>query len=239
MHSKPAILINCDLGEGEPRSHSLALLDRIDCANFACGVHAGNVDELPALIEAAMERGVRVGAHPGMAGAMGRAIIDHMDTLTFNDCVAPQIDAFIAACEIAGYPTEKIHAKLHGNLYHLTEASYPHAEKWIEILMARLPSPTLIALAGGNVVSLAAKKRCRAWSEAFLDRAYCADGKLLCRGQPGAIIDGESAARARIALLRSKQEIQAIDGSMLALTIDTLCVHGDTPNAIAILDSIL
>ena len=239
LNTMPSILINCDLGEGEPRSQSLALLDRIDCANIACGVHAGNADDLPALIEAAMDRGVRVGAHPGMAGERGRAAIEDMDVSAFYDCVAPQIDVFIDACQSAGYPIEKIHAKLHGSLYHVTEARQPLAEKWIEILTARLPSPTLIALAGGSVVDQAIKKGCWAWAEAFLDRAYCANGRLLARGQPGAIIDGESAVRARIALLRTKQQIQAIDGSMLALTIDTLCVHGDTPNAIAILDSIL
>ena len=235
----PSILINCDLGEGEPLCHSLALLDRIGCANIACGVHAGNVGDLPALIQASMDRGVRVGAHPGMAGAMGRAAIADMDVSAFNDCVAPQIDTFIAACKIAGYAIEKIHAKLHGSLYHLTETHKALAEKWIEILTARLPSPTLIALAGGSVVALARQRGCRVWAEAFLDRAYCANGRLLARDQPGAVIDSESAIRRRMALFRSNQGIQAIDGSMLALTIDTLCVHGDTPNAIAILDSIL
>jgi UPF0271 protein len=232
------IRINCDLGEGEIESHTHALLDRIDIANIACGIHAGRQDCLPSMIEAALRRGVQAGAHPGLPGAFGRSVIENLSTEAFRSCVAPQVDAFLAACETVGGVVDSCHFKLHGSLYHFTEANPLLAQAWIDLLRERLSSPTLIALAGGNVVCLARAQGCQAWAEGFVDRAYLENGTLVPRGTPGALIQSDKAIRARIELLKDKGQIQTIDGKLLPLQVDTLCVHGDTPQALTILDSV-
>lgn len=231
-------LINCDLGEGEPEPHTLELMRWIDCANIACGVHAGDATRLPYLIEAALRQKVSPGGHPGLPGNFGRADIDTMDSSGFAQLLLPQVKCFIDACKAVGCEMEAIHFKLHGSLYHLTENNVELAQAWLNLFDRLNLRPRLIVKAGGQLQSLALDRGFAVWAEGFLDRAYQDDGSLMPRSHPNALISNTADVLKRLQLLLDEGQIETLCGNRLQMDADTLCLHGDTPNALHILKAV-
>lgn len=213
----PNILLNCDLGEWESASQSNQLIPMLDLANIACGGHAGDTATLQHCASLARQHGVRAGAHPGLPGEQGRADASHLTPAAFTALLSEQIQFFERH---AGLPPS--HIKLHGSLYHLSESSPEIRLAYLSFAAnRRIP---VVAMAGGHVATDASAMGLPLIPEVFLDRGYQADGNLIPRGEPGALITSASKIISRCEeLLHST-----------AYPI-TACIHSDSPAAIELL----
>lgn len=208
------MLLNADLGEGEPEERTVALMRVIDLANVACGGHAGNAGSMERCARLAAEHGVRIGAHPGLASDFGRGRAD-IDAPALRTLVRDQTATLAAFTPVH-------HIKLHGALYHAVEASEALAQAYVEAVREISPDLAIVAFASGRVLPVARRLGVRALAEVFAERGFREDGSLIPRGEPGDLIEDPAAVVARLPLLRG----------------DTICVHSDSPNAIAIASAV-
>lgn len=224
--------LNCDLGEGETPEVAGALMAHITSANIACGGHAGDDTSIRLCLQLAREHGVRAGAHPGLPdrAGFGRAP-SPLDPGGLRALLRQQLGRFLGLCSEAQVAPH--HVKLHGTLYHMAEADPALRAAYLDFYAQELPGLTLYAFAGGQVVAEARARGLRVWGEAFLDRGYRPDGSLVPRGEPGAHLDHLEALRSRVLGVRERGEIVAVDGGVVPVRAETLCLHGDRPNAAA------
>jgi len=173
---------------------------------------------------------VAIGAHPGLRDPEGfgrRAV--KVDPQEAFDLTLYQIGALQTFASLHG--ARLGHVKPHGALYTMAARDAALAEAVAKAVHAADPALTFVGLAGSEMIRAARRLGLRAAEEAFVDRGYQADGGLVPRGQPGALIgSGEEAARRAVRLVR-EGKITAADGSDLSVRADTLCIHGDTPGA--------
>lgn len=220
--------LNADLGEGESPARTRALMRVVTSANVACGGHAGTAESMDRCVRLAAEFSVRLGAHPGLPGAFGRRSAPvsppELETLLIQ-----QVSALMVIAKFRKRRVE--HVKLHGALYHATEQDPELAAVYVHTVRRWFPRLRILALAGGRVAAAARVSGLPVWEEAFVDRGYRADGTLVPRGLPGAIITDVSVIRHRIRDVRSGRGIETEAGSRWPLRPQTWCVHADTPNA--------
>ena len=228
--------LNADLGEsyGAWRmGDDDAMFALVTSANVACGFHAGDPLTMRRSARLAAQHGVALGAHPGYrdrAGFGRRALAVAIDELAAE--VVYQVGALAATARSAG--VEVRYVKAHGALYHRLSVDPAAARAFAEAVAvydASLPilgQPVSEIEAAAQVASLTFVR------EAFVDRGYVADGSLAPRGDPGAVIDDPAAASDRALELVETGGIAADDGSRVELAPDSLCLHGDTPGAVAI-----
>ncbi|ASU79655.1 hypothetical protein CDG81_16825 [Actinopolyspora erythraea] len=228
--------VNADLAEGFGRwelGDDTALLDIVSSANVACGFHAGDPRTLRRACSGAAARGVAVGAQVGyrdLAG-FGRRFID-VDPGELVDEVIYQIGALDALARVAG--TAVTYVKPHGALYNTIVSHTAQAEAVVEAVRRFRPGMAVLGLAGSEWLRLAEQSGLDVHREAFADRAYTPEGTLVPRGRPGAVLhDAELIADRCLRIVRGRP-IEAVDGTPLSLSPDSLCVHGDTPDAVEI-----
>jgi UPF0271 protein len=224
--------LNCDLGEGGP--NDAALLGCVTSANIACGVHAGSAEIMRRTMELAAAAGVGIGAHPGLAdpAGMGRREVPLTAGEAF-DLVTGQVGAMAAVATALGLGLR--HVKPHGALYNQAARDPALAEAVAKAVRAVDPRLILFALAGSCQVEAALAAGLRVAREAFADRRYRADGTLVPRTRPGAVIDDPAQVAAQALRLVKEHKLTTIDGAELTVHADTLCVHGDSPNALGLL----
>jgi len=232
--------LNCDLGEGfgaYTLGDDAALMRVVSSANVACGFHAGDPRTMRRGVEMARAAGVAVGAHPGFPDRVGfgrRELGATAEEMTTD--VLYQIGALAAFCAAEGLALQ--HVKPHGALYNLA-ARNRHVADAVVAAIARF-DPTLILFAppGSAMVQAASEHNLRVAREIFADRAVEPDGRLVARGAPGAVITESEAVIARTLRMIRTGRVTAINGQEIELTGETICVHGDTPDAVAILGSL-
>lgn len=228
--------LNSDLGEGYgpwTMGDDAAMLDIVSSANIACGFHAGDPAGLLAVLRQAAARGVAVGAHvsyPDRVGFGRRNIDVTPDDLTAD--VIYQIGALQGLARAAG--TRVSYVKPHGALYNTIAGDARQADAVIAGIRAVDPSLVLMGLAGAPVLERARAAGLTVVAEAFADRAYTAAGALVSRRQKGAVLHGPDLIAARMLRLATEGVLEAEDGSILRLEADSICVHGDSPGAVAI-----
>lgn len=223
--------LNCDLGEGEPIARTRALMRWITSANVACGGHAGTVGTMEQCTRLCQQFRVRLGAHPGswQRADRGRGAVDlSPDELAL--LLLQQVSALDRIATRLKVPLH--HIKLHGALYHSTEAEPKLGIRYLETVKRWWPGTILYLRAGGALAKSARQMRIPVWEEAFADRGYRADGQLVARGEPGALLRKISSVSQRVRSLLKEGTFNAIDRSPLALHPQTLCVHSDTPAAV-------
>ena len=231
-----SIDLNADLGEGFGpwrMGDDAALLGVVTSANVACGFHAGDPDIMTRVLMQAREAGVAVGAHvafPDLAG-FGRRILP-MSAAEIARAVAYQIGAAQALATFAGHRLS--HVKAHGALANLAEHDAAVADAIAEATRAVDPSLTLLAIAPSEQTRAGERAGLRVAHEIFADRAYANDGRLRARALPGAVIHDVDAVIARVRQMLAAQALVTIDGELLPTPIDSICVHGDTPQAVAL-----
>jgi UPF0271 protein len=237
MTAYPASIdLNADLGEGFGpwrMGDDAALLGVVTSANVACGFHAGDPDIMTRVLMQAREAGVAVGAHvafPDLAG-FGRRILP-MSAAEIARAVAYQIGAAQALATFAGHRLS--HVKAHGALANLAEHDAAVADAIAGATRAVDPSLTLLAIARSEQTRAGERAGLRVAHEIFADRAYANDGRLRARALPGAVIHDVDAVIARVRQMLAAQALVAIDGELLPTPIDSICVHGDTPQAVAL-----
>jgi UPF0271 protein len=226
------LILNCDLGEDEPLEWTARLLEQVDAASIGCGVHAGSPEKTRATIELALDAGVLIGTHPGLPSEGGRGIACP-SLPEFRQLLESQVGRFQACARALGKPVDYV--KLHGTLYHAVEADPALGAAYIEFLQQQNPTLAVFALASGRFAQDAESAGLRVYHEAFADRAYLLDGSLLPRSLPGAVLSAKEALE-RFRRWREQGSMPAVSGQGFPLRADTLCVHGDSPEAIRLLE---
>ncbi|MBB2987331.1 LamB/YcsF family protein [Terracoccus luteus] len=232
--------LNADLGEsfGAWRlGDDEALLELVTSANVACGFHAGDPTTLRDTCRAAAARGVTVGAQVGyrdLAG-FGRRFVDVAPDDLEAD-VLYQLGALEAMCRVAG--TRVAYVKPHGALYNAVVHHERQAAAVVAAVRAYDPGLPLLGLPGSRLLALAEGAGLPTRTEAFADRGYHADGTLVPRTEPGALLHDADAIAARVVRLVTDGVVEAVDGSAVAVHADSVCIHGDTPGAVEVARSV-
>jgi UPF0271 protein len=232
--------LNADLGEGFgvwSLGDDEAMLQIVSSANVACGFHAGDPVGLLRVCRSAAERGVRIGAqvsYRDLAG-FGRRFID----VTPEDLVADivyQIGALQAIAHASGSAVSYV--KPHGALYNTIVTNREQAAavaEAVRLLDATLP---VLGMAGSVFFDEAAGLGLRTVAEAFADRAYRPDGQLVSRREPGAVLHDPAAIADRVVTMVTSGKVTAIDGAQIAISVESVCVHGDSPGAVQIASAV-
>jgi UPF0271 protein len=226
--------LNADMGEGFgpwTMGDDAGLLDVVTSANIACGMHAGDWDTMAQTMRAAQARGVGIGAHPGFADLQGfgrRRLAMPKDSL--RNLIVYQLGAAMGMARSVG--AEVRHLKLHGALGNMTSEDEETARVCFEAALSVAPDIIVMVMAGTAQQSATARLGCRAACEIFADRAYNDDATLVDRSLPGAVIHDPKLVASRIIEMLKAGAIIAESGRLLPARIDTVCLHGDSPNAL-------
>ncbi len=228
--------LNADLGEsfGAWRMGDDArLLEVVSSANVACGFHAGDPGTIRATVQQAVRQGVAVGAHPSLPdlAGFGRRRMDVTPGEVY-DMVLYQVGAIAAFVKAAGARLH--HVKAHGALYNMAATDRSLAMAIVAAVRDFDADLVLYALAGSSMVDAAESVGLSVAGEVFADRAYRSDGTLVPRSQEGALIADEAKAVAQALDMVRDRRVLAIDGTWVAVRADTVCVHGDSPGAVAL-----
>jgi len=222
--------LNADLGEGAPDDAELLAL--VSSANIACGWHAGDARLMQATVAAALERGVAIGAHPSYPDRenFGRSEMQLSPEQVRADVIY-QVGALDALVRAAGGRLH--HVKPHGALYNQAARDPALASAIAAAVLDINPSLAIYGLAGGELLEAAEHAGLRAVAEVFADRGYRADGSLVPRSQPGALIHDTDEAVARTLRMVREGVVRAVSGEIVPLRAQTICLHGDGPHALA------
>ena len=228
--------LNSDLGESFgpwQMGDDAAMLDIVTSANIACGFHAGDPAGILDSLRAAAARGVRIGAHIGYRDLVGfgRRNMEPSEAELHGDCLY-QIGALAGLARAAG--TGLSYVKPHGALYNTIAHDARQAAAVIRAIQDFDPGLPLLALSGAPVVTQARALGLTVICEAFADRAYQPDGQLVSRRLPGAVLHDPVEIAARMLRLVREGRLTAVDGTEISLEAQSICVHGDTPAAVAI-----
>lgn len=224
--------LNADLGEGG--SQDAALIALASSANIACGGHAGDETTMRHSIEASLAAGVAIGAHPGYEDPeyFGRRPLD-LGPAAVADLVSRQIERLAVLAARAG--AEIHHVKPHGALYTQADVSPDLAAAVTTGVCRVLPGCGFYAPPGGALAAAGRAAGLSVHGEGFIDRRYQENGVLVPRGEPGAVIEDLESSVAQAMELACKQQVRTVGNTLLHLPAETLCVHGDGTQAVALL----
>jgi 5-oxoprolinase (ATP-hydrolysing) subunit A len=227
--------LNADVGESYGAwtlGDDAAVLDVVTSANVACGFHAGDPLTLRTTCRYAAERGVVVGAQVAYRDLVGfgRRFMDVPADELVADIIY-QLGALSAVAQVEG--TDVAYVKPHGALYNAVVHHEAQARALVDAVVAVDTSLPILGLPGSLVLELATEAGLRAVTEAFADRAYSADGRLVPRTEPGAVLHDPAEVAARVVRLVRDGVVTAVDGTDVEVHAESVCIHGDTPGAVA------
>ena len=227
--------LNSDLGENEPDrivGDDVSMLEIVTSANVSCGFHAGRPEGIRDTLAAAVRAGVVIGAHPGYRDHenFGRVAVD-IDPATLQAHVEYQLGALIGLASAVGGAVAYV--KPHGALYNTIAYDERQAKAVVAAIAAIDQRLVLLGQAGGVVLDVAERAGLAIAAEAFADRAYLPNGRLVPRTQPDAVLHDLSVVAERMVRLASEGVIRAIDGTDVAVSAQSICVHGDSPGSVA------
>jgi len=223
--------LNADLGEGMPGDAEL--LDIVSSASIACGGHAGDDDTMRLSISAAAARGVAVGAHPGFEDRanFGRTRLV-LPPEELDRQVRAQVRRLAEIAEEEGVAVRYL--KLHGALANMAAEEHAISAVCFAAVAGLVSDLAVLAIDNSAQVEVAETLGYPVVREAYADRAYQSDGLLVPRQQPGAVLHDPGLIAERAVRLARTGELVAIDGSIIRTEAKSLCIHGDTPEAVAI-----
>ena len=232
--------LNADIGEsfGAYRAgHDEQLLPSITSASIACGFHAGDPSVMRRTVKLAAEAGVHIGAHPGFPDLVGfgrREMNATPDEIA--DFVLYQIGALDAIARAEGVRLR--HVKPHGALYNMSVSNRDVADAIARSVASLDVTLVIIGLPGSQLLAAASRSGLRTAAEGFPDRSYEPDGTLTSRRISGSVVSDPAQAAERAVRMIRDGSVVARDGSVLSINVDTICVHGDTPDAAALASSV-
>jgi UPF0271 protein len=235
-----AVDLNSDVGESFgvwTLGDDADLLDLVTSANVACGFHAGDPQVMLATVRAAHDRGVAVGAHPGYPDLVGfgrRAMTCAPDEV-YAFCVY-QIGALAALCRAEGVPL--CHVKAHGALYNQSAKDPNLARALARATRDAAPALILLGLPRSHHEAAARETGVPFAAEAFADRTYQADGLLVARAHEGSVLHDPEAIATRVIRMVTKGTVETVQGEVVTIRVDSICVHGDNPAARRILEMV-
>jgi len=225
---------NCDMGESFG-AYALGLdaeiIQHVTSANIACGFHAGDPRWMRTTVRLAEAHGVGVGAHPGFPDLAG---FGRRNLAASPDEVKTDIIYQLGALTAFTSARRLQHVKPHGAMYNMAVGGGGLARAIGEAVLEFDPSLILVTLAGSPWAAESAAMGLRVAREVFADRAVNPDGTLVSRSKPGAVLHDESEVIERSLRLVTERRVTAIDGSTIDIEADTICLHGDTPGAVAL-----
>jgi UPF0271 protein len=225
--------INSDMGESFGAytiGHDAGLFRSITSANVAAGFHAGDPSVLRATIRLAKAHGVAVGAHPGFPDLVGFGRREMSVTpQEAEDFVLYQIAAVAGVAAAEGVKLQ--HVKPHGALFNMAVRNAELAGAIAQAVAAFDKALVLFGLPGSEILTAGRAAGLRVAAEVFADRAYEPDGSLASRRKPGAVIHDAASVVTRAVRMVKDRTVVAIDGTVVQLDADTICVHGDTPGS--------
>lgn len=222
--------LNADLGEGSGSDQQL--LQLVTSANIACGFHAGDAQTMLQSVRWALKSGVAIGAHPSFPDRenFGRTAMQ-LPPETVYAQVVYQIGALKAIVESEG--GKVVHVKPHGMLYNQAAVDSQLADAIARAVQAVDPSLILVGLANSELIGAAERLGLVARQEVFADRGYQADGTLVPRSQPGAMIESEQQAIEQTLNMVQHGKVLSISGEEVTVRADSVCLHGDGAHALA------
>jgi UPF0271 protein len=235
-----AIDLNADLGEGFGvwrLGDDDALLGLVTSANVACGFHAGDPSTMRRVCARAAQAGVAIGAqvsYRDLAG-FGRRFID-VDPRDLADDVLYQVAALDGIARASG--SRVSYVKPHGALYNAAVGHEAQAHAVVAAVAAYDEDLPVLGLPGSALLRAAESAGLRAVREGFADRGYTANGALVPRGEPGALVQDPTEVTERAVRMATAQEVVAVDGTTVAVPVESVCVHGDTPGAVELARSV-
>jgi UPF0271 protein len=232
-----SIDLNADLGEAADavgRAAERALLDLVTTAHIACGGHAGDELSMREMVHAARDGGVRVGAHPSYPdrAGFGRQPME-MAPGDLASSLRRQIGHLVDVADSSGTRVHSV--KAHGALYGEVGRQHATCDVLLDVVRELCGTDTSLVLpSGAPAVRWVQDAGLTVLPEGFADRAYTAEGGLVARDQPGSVYDDPEVAAAQALGLATTGTVTADDGTVLTLAVETLCLHGDSPNAPAL-----
>lgn len=229
----PNIDLNCDMGESFGAytiGADAQVMRSISSANVACGFHGGDPGVMRRTVRLAKEAGVAVGAHPGLPDLVGFGRREmRVSAQDVEDMVLYQIGALAAIAAADGVPLR--HVKAHGALYNMAARDEALADAIARAVAAFDRSLVFFVLPGSDLQRAGESAGLRLALEGFADRAYEPDGSLTPRSIPGSVIHDPDEVVRRAVRMATDGRVVARSGAEIALRVDTICTHGDTPGA--------
>ncbi|MEW9870991.1 LamB/YcsF family protein [Arthrobacter sp. HS15c] len=229
-----SIDLNSDVGESFGRwtlGDDSAMFRSVSSANVACGFHAGDPSVIRATCRQAAAANVVIGAHVGyrdLAG-FGRRFLD-ISPGELADDVVYQLGALQALAAAEGAQVRYV--KPHGGLYNAIVHHTAQAQAVVDAVKSVDPSLPILGLPGSEVLRLAEAAGLRPVTEAFADRAYNPDGTLVSRSLPGAVLEDPEQVAEHVLRMATESSVRTVDGSVLKIHAESICVHGDSPGAV-------
>lgn len=226
--------LNCDMGESfgnYEKGNDEALLDFITSANIACGFHAGDPSIMRKTVQMALDKGVAIGAHPGLPDIVGfgRRNIDISPMETY-EIIVYQIGALQAFVQAQGGIMQ--HVKPHGALYNMAAVQSDLAEAISEAIYDVNSDLILYGLAGSRLVKAGEKIGLRTAQEVFADRTYQEDGTLTPRKMNNALITDDRESTNQVIRMVREGVVMSVKGVEVPIQADTICIHGDGKHAL-------
>ncbi len=225
--------LNSDLGESFgpwPMGQDAALMESISSANVACGFHAGDPGAMRTTVALARSKGVAIGAHPGFPDLVGFGRREmKASPQEVEDFVLYQVAALAGIARAQGVHLQ--HVKAHGALYNMACRDRALADAIARAVAAFDRTLILFGLPNSELLKAGEQAGLRVAAEVFADRAYERDGSLASRLKPGSVIHDVTAVVGRAVTMVRDRQVVALDGSVIPLEADTICLHGDTPGA--------
>ncbi|AKD05107.1 5-oxoprolinase subunit PxpA [Pontibacter korlensis] len=226
--------LNCDMGESFGAWHmgnDSELLQHVSSANIACGYHAGDPATMKKTLRLALERGVAVGAHPGLPDLTGFGRREMaVSAEEVYDMVVYQVGALAGFAKAEGAVLH--HVKPHGALYNMAATNQQLAAAIAEAVSKVGSELILYGLAGSELIRAGEKYGLRTASEVFADRTYQQDGTLTARLQPDALISDHEVAVQQVLRMVKEGKVVSLQGAEVAIKAETICIHGDGPQAL-------
>lgn len=232
----PGVDINCDMGES---SHlfkydiekDYSLLPYVSSVNLACGYHAGDAHTMHLLVEAALERKIAIGAHPGFYDRKNFGRVDvQLSPGRIYDIVLYQLGALGAFLRV--YQSRLHHVKPHGALYNMAARNSEVADAISSAVRDFDAGLVLYGLAGSEMLASASRAGLRTASEVFADRTYQEDGSLTPRTSVNALIGDEHASVQQVLQMIKERTVMTVTGRAIPIEAETICIHGDSPHAL-------
>jgi len=232
--------LNCDMGESFGNykiGQDEGVIKYITSSNIACGFHAGDPNVMRYTVKLAKENNVAIGAHPGLPDlqGFGRRNMD-ITPKELKNLIIYQIGALQAIAKAEGLSLQ--HVKPHGVLYHMAACDKKLGQAIIEAVLEVDKDFILVWLANSEIIDIALKLGLKVAREGFADRAYNSDSTLVKRSIPGAVISDPDLIAERVIKMINQQEVETINGKIIDLQIDTICLHGDNINALNVIKAI-
>ncbi|MBB3386612.1 MULTISPECIES: 5-oxoprolinase subunit PxpA [unclassified Rhizobium] len=226
--------LNSDMGEGfgpYRLCDDEAMMKIVSSANIACGFHGGDPDTMARMVRLARENGVGIGAHPGLPDRSGfgrREMPFQPDEL--RQQMLYQLGALIAIARSEGMSVG--HFSFHAAMGNMVNRDPVLADLMMNAIAAVDPRLVVFVTSGSEIEKAARRAKLKTLALFLADRAYDADGRLVARGLPGALVKDEAAVRTRVRRFLTDGTVEAIDGSMLEMPARSILVHSDTPGAL-------